>query len=78
MGAIKRGEKYYIEVEVDVEHQSDSVWVSHPYHPENEYSEICVYKKDLISKSEIEKEKDEAYHRGHKNGFDAGFSAFMF
>ena len=50
MDEIKTGEKYYIEVEVDSEHDANSVYVVHPNHPGNEYSGICVYKKDLISK----------------------------
>jgi hypothetical protein len=50
MDEIKTGEKYYIEVEVDCEHDANSVYVVHPNHPANEYSGICVYKKDLISK----------------------------
>lgn len=58
MTAIKRGEKYYIEVEVDSEHNETSVWVTHPDHPTNEYSGICVYKKYLISKEKLEEETD--------------------
>lgn len=50
MDEIKTGEKYYLEVEVDSEHDANSVYVVHPDHPGNEYSGICVYKKDLISK----------------------------
>lgn len=52
MTEIKRGEKYYIEVEVDSEHNANSVYVAHPNHPANEYSYIIVYKKDLISKEQ--------------------------
>ena len=78
MAEIKRGKKYYIEVEVDCMHNGDSVWVNHPDHPANEYSGICVYTKDLISKDEIEKEKENAYHKGHAAGYDAGFARLMF
>ena len=58
MDEIKKGEKYYIEVEVDREHNANSVWVTHPNHPANEYSGICVYKKHLISKEKLEEEAD--------------------
>lgn len=59
MKNVKQGEKYYMEVEVDIEHDPDSVWIFHPDHPANEYSGICVYKKHLIPKMEIEKENAE-------------------
>jgi hypothetical protein len=52
MTEIKRGEKCYIEVEVDDEHNANSVYVWPPHHPTNEYSYIIVYKKHLISKEE--------------------------
>ena len=58
MDEIKIGEKYYIEVEVDSEHNANAVWVTHPDHPANEYSGICVYKKYLISKEKLEEEAD--------------------
>lgn len=57
MKKIKRGEKYYMEVEADFDHDPDSVWIFHPDHPANEYSGICVYKKHLIPKMEVEKRK---------------------
>lgn len=56
MTEIKRGDKYYIEVEVDIEHNETAVWVTHPDHPANEYSGICVYKKYLIPQEKLEEE----------------------
>lgn len=56
MTEIEIGEKYYIEVEVDSEHNKNAVLVVHPSHPANEYSCICVYKKHLISKEKLEDE----------------------
>lgn len=53
----KKGEKFYIEVEINVRNDKDSVWVIVPGHPENEYDGLCVYTKDLISKKDIEEEK---------------------
>ena len=53
MTAIKRGEKYYIEVEVNSKHNETAVWVTHPDHPANEYSGICVYKKYLIPQEKV-------------------------
>lgn len=75
MAEFKKGQKYYIEVEVDIERDKDSVWVTHPDHPANEYSGICVYKKNLISKKKLQ---EEAYHKGHKDGYDAGFAHMWF
>ena len=53
----KKGEKFYIKVEVDIRHDKNSVWVIVPYHAINEYDGLCVYTKDLISKQDIEEEK---------------------
>lgn len=78
MNKYKKGEKFYIEVEVDVAADKDSIWVVVPDHPKNEYDGLCVYTKNLISKKDIEKEKKAAYHKGHEDGYKMGFSALMF
>ena len=56
MTEYKKGEKYYIEVEIHSKFNDYSCWVVHPAHPYNEYGEICVFTKDLIP---IKKNKEE-------------------
>lgn len=78
MNKYKKGEKFYIEVEIESAADKNSIWVVVPDHPNNEYDGLCVYTKDLISKKDIEKEKEDAYHKGHKAGYDLCFARSMF